>query len=87
MGKLDSSQTKAALSLCLNLFGSPEAWVGERRLELPVKKMWGLLAYLALEGPTSRGKLVSLLWSDLDEESARRNLRLGLHRVKSKTPG
>jgi DNA-binding SARP family transcriptional activator/tetratricopeptide (TPR) repeat protein len=40
------------------------------------------LAYLALEGATNRSRLAALLWSDNDEESARRNLRRELHRLR-----
>lgn len=41
-----------------------------------------LLAYLALEGPTPRGRLAALLWPDVDEERARGNLRQRLLRLK-----
>jgi DNA-binding SARP family transcriptional activator/predicted ATPase len=47
-----------------------------------VKKMLGLLAYLALEGPTTRARLADLFWSEIDEASARRNLRVELHRLR-----
>ena len=41
-----------------------------------------LLAYLAVEGPTPRGRLATLLWPDADEERARGNLRQRLLRLK-----
>jgi DNA-binding SARP family transcriptional activator len=41
-----------------------------------------LLAYLAIEGPTPRGRLATLLWPDADEERARGNLRQRLLRLK-----
>lgn len=44
-----------------------------------------LLAYLALEGPTPRGRLAALLWPDVDEERARGNLRQRLLRLKRTT--
>jgi tetratricopeptide (TPR) repeat protein len=42
----------------------------------------GLVAYLALEGSTTRTRLASLFWSENDEDSARRNLRRELHRLR-----
>lgn len=44
-----------------------------------------LLAYLAVEGPTPRGRLASLLWPEVDEERARGNLRQRLLRLKRTT--
>jgi DNA-binding SARP family transcriptional activator len=41
-----------------------------------------LLAYLAVEGPTLRGRLAALLWPEVDEERARGNLRQRLLRLK-----
>ncbi|HXF47291.1 MAG TPA: hypothetical protein VNK91_14340, partial [Burkholderiaceae bacterium] len=44
-----------------------------------------LLAYLAVEGPTPRGRLATLLWPDVDEERARGNLRQRLLRLRRAT--
>ena len=41
-----------------------------------------LLAYLAIEGPTPRGMLATLLWPDVDDERARSNLRQRLFRLR-----
>ncbi len=41
-----------------------------------------MLAYLAVEGPTPRGKLAAMLWPDVDDERARGNLRQRLLRLK-----
>ncbi|MEO8312662.1 MAG: AAA family ATPase, partial [Caldimonas sp.] len=41
-----------------------------------------LLAYLCVEGPTSRARLASLLWPDADEARARGNLRQRLLRLR-----
>jgi len=41
-----------------------------------------LLAYLALEGPTPRRVLASLLWPDVDGDRARANLRQRLYRLR-----
>jgi len=41
-----------------------------------------MLAHLAVEGPTPRGKLAAMLWPDVDDERARGNLRQRLLRLK-----
>ena len=41
-----------------------------------------LLAWLAIEGPTSRARLIALLWPDSDGESARNVLRQRLFQIK-----
>jgi len=64
------------------LFGVPRVVRGEREVALTVRKTLALVVYLAIEGPSSRAKLAELLWSDLDEATARRNLRRALHRLR-----
>ena len=66
----------------LQLLGKPGVWLDGQAVVLPTKKLLGLIAYLALEGPTSRSRLADLCWSDNDEASARRNLRRELHRLR-----
>lgn len=46
------------------------------------RKPAALLAYLALEGPTTRSKLAYLFWPESREEAARVNLRQLLRRVR-----
>jgi DNA-binding SARP family transcriptional activator len=48
---------------------------------LPTRKAVALVAFLLLEGETSRTRLARLFWSHLDEEDARRNLRQELYRI------
>ncbi len=69
-------------SLRLRLLGAPVVELAGRPLALPTRKLLGLLAYLALEGPTSRGKLAGLFWSEQDEATARGNLRRELNRLR-----
>src|SRR5260370_31282188 len=53
-------------------------------VDLPSKKLVGLLAYLALTGPApqSRDKLVGLLWGSHFEAQARQNLRQAVFRLR-----
>ena len=54
---------------------------GGGRVRLPTRKALALLAYLSLEGQTSRAHLAGLLWSDFYDDQARKNLRQELHRL------
>lgn len=65
------------------LLGTFVARVDGREVDLPVKKTRALLAWLAVEGRASRQRLAGVLWGDLDEPTARRNLRRAVHRLRS----
>jgi len=54
---------------------------GGRRCALEPKDAL-LLAYLAIEGPTNRGRLAALAWPEADDARARGNLRQRLLRLK-----
>jgi len=65
--------------LCLRFLGGHEIRHSGFPVILETKKSAALLAYLALDPkPHPRQKLAELLWGDLPEESARRNLRHAL---------
>ncbi|WP_162485433.1 BTAD domain-containing putative transcriptional regulator [Deinococcus deserti] len=53
-----------------------------RPVTLPTRKAFALVAYLAVEGATSRAMLASLLWGDTDEERARGHLRREVYRLR-----
>ena len=84
--KLEAEDISEDLGLKCCLLGTPMFLLDGREITVRFKKVLGLIAYLALEGTTSRLNLVGLLWSDLDESSARRNLRRELHRLGTKNP-
>jgi DNA-binding SARP family transcriptional activator len=72
------------LPYILSLLGAP-------RLETPSKtltlegRLAAVLAYLALEGATSKYKLAGLLWPDSGETAARNNMRQLLRRFRQST--
>ena len=70
------------VTLELRLLGPPAIHLAGIEISPPTRKSLALLAYLALEGSQSRGKLADLLWSDLDEDGARKNLRKELFRLR-----
>ncbi len=79
---LRAETLKTTSALELRLFGTGEVWLEGQRLAVGHRKTLALLAFLALEGETSRSQLASVFWSEYDEESARRNLRRELHRLR-----
>ncbi len=56
---------------------------GAQPIAMPVRKTLALLVYLALEGRSPRDRLADLFWPELDEPTARRNLRRALHRLRT----
>ncbi|GIW25816.1 BTAD domain-containing putative transcriptional regulator [Meiothermus sp.] len=66
----------------LRLLGAPVVEQAGKPLALPTRKLLGLLAYLALEGPSPRSKLAGLFWSEQDESAARGHLRRELNRLR-----
>ncbi|MCP2013201.1 DNA-binding SARP family transcriptional activator [Deinococcus sp. HSC-46F16] len=64
------------------LLGPPELRCGGRAVPLPTRKALALVAYLALEGRTSRAVLAELLWPDAGGGQARGHLRRELHRLR-----
>jgi DNA-binding SARP family transcriptional activator len=76
-----------APTLELRLFGVGTITKASEVIVLATRKALALIAYLALEGTTTRGKLAWLLWSDLPEEAARNNLRKELFRLRETNLG
>jgi DNA-binding SARP family transcriptional activator/tetratricopeptide (TPR) repeat protein len=66
----------------LRLIGEAVGLHGDGRTLVLERKDALMLAYLAIEGPTPRGTLATLLWPDVDDERARSNLRQRLFRLR-----
>ncbi|MEO5881955.1 MAG: BTAD domain-containing putative transcriptional regulator [Caldimonas sp.] len=66
----------------LTLLGSPEVRHDGVPWRPPTKKSVALLAIVAADGAVPRGRLCALLWPELDETTARRNLRRELARLR-----
>lgn len=67
----------------LQLAGRPAAVPGGTATPQPLAERDGaLLAWLALEGPTSRSRVAALLWPDSDAVAARNSLRQRLFRLR-----
>ncbi|MEM8862720.1 MAG: BTAD domain-containing putative transcriptional regulator, partial [Chloroflexota bacterium] len=72
------------MALRLKLFGRPNITLeGDAPLPAFSNKALGLVYYLAVtRQPSSREALAGLLWSDVDEDRARRNLRVELSKLR-----
>lgn len=69
--------------LTLHLFGTPALLAGDgARLRFPDRRSVACLAVLAIDGPTPRSRLATLLWDEQGDADARRNLRRELHRMR-----
>lgn len=72
----------------LRLLGQPALYLGQAALNLPTRKLWGLLAYSSVQAPLPRKKIAELLWENQNEERSRANLRQELYRLRgSKAEG
>lgn len=70
--------------LRLHLLGKPEAWLDDAPLtEFSTAKTEALLYYLAVtKGPHSRETLAELLWGDMPDAAAKRNLTKALSTLR-----
>ena len=66
----------------LELLGTPRVRQGVAHAPVRSRKALVLLGILALDGRAPRSRIAALLWSELDSERARRNLRRELHRLR-----
>lgn len=81
---MDDSQGAPA-ALHFNLLGNVVVKLGQDEVVLETAKARALLIYLALTGrPQQRAHLVDLLWSEMPEASARRNLTTTLASLRKR---
>jgi hypothetical protein len=66
----------------LQWLGPPRLLLDGQPVALPTRKACALLLLLAVGGSVARPRLCAWLWPDLDESSARRNLRRELARLR-----
>lgn len=66
----------------LRLIGEPVCLHGAGQVLALERTDALMLAYVAIEGPTPRKALASMLWPDVDDERARANLRQRLFRLR-----
>ncbi|MFN3862082.1 MAG: BTAD domain-containing putative transcriptional regulator, partial [Roseateles sp.] len=77
-----SRPARAAIGPRLRLAGAALLCRADGSLEALAPRDAALLAWLALEGPTDRGRLAALLWPDSDAARARNALRQRLFQLR-----
>ncbi|ADL13438.1 AAA family ATPase [Acetohalobium arabaticum] len=70
----------------VTVLGTPVVELDGKPIDFPYKKVEALLYYLVVKKKTRRNKLASLLWGDMEESKAKKNLRNALYQLK-KTVG
>lgn len=65
--------------IIVNLLGIPEVYKDDKKIKFPFKKAEALFYYLMLKKVSSRDTLADLLWGDLDQQLAKKNLRNALY--------
>ncbi|AOY74774.1 AAA family ATPase [Clostridium formicaceticum] len=66
----------------LQLFNTPAIFKNNTRIFLPFKKAEALFYYLVVHQRATREELVHLLWGEIDEETAKKNLRNAMYKIR-----
>jgi len=70
------------MQIVLHLFGKPSLKIDERSIEISLKKSEAMLYYIAFEKRVTRDEVVSIIWCDIEQQTAKKNLRNSLYRLK-----
>ncbi len=70
------------MAIGITWLGPPCITQGGQRVIFPFRKAEALFYYLAVEKRATRDRLLALLWADMDEGTARKNLRNGLYIIR-----
>ena len=70
------------MKIQLQLYGKPSLKIDEQNIEISLKKSEALLYYVAYEKRVTRDELVGVIWSDVVDQTAKKNLRNSLYRLK-----
>ncbi len=71
------------MEIMVRFLGRPKVEINSVPVELEQKKTQALLLYMLFNGSCTRDELAELLWCDYPGESARRNLRNSLYKLKT----
>ncbi|MEW6244489.1 MAG: AAA family ATPase [Bacillota bacterium] len=68
-------------SVRVQLFNTPAVYMNGVKVLFPFRKAEALFYYLVVERQASRDELVNLLWGDLEEDTAKKNLRNAIYKI------
>lgn len=66
----------------LQLFGKPSLKMDQTSVEISLKKSEAMLYYIAYEKRVTRDEVVSIIWCDVEQQIAKKNMRNSLYRLK-----
>ncbi|WZL73822.1 BTAD domain-containing putative transcriptional regulator [Clostridiaceae bacterium 35-E11] len=66
----------------VKLFGTPVVLKNQETIVFPLKKAEALFYYLLVNGQASRDTLVNLLWGEIGEKTAKKNLRNAMYKIR-----
>ncbi|MCK8060991.1 MULTISPECIES: BTAD domain-containing putative transcriptional regulator [unclassified Fusibacter] len=67
----------------VTVFGEPGVYLNNQQVRFPFKKAEGLFYYMAIHKEVTRERLIHLFWADLEDQSAKKNLRNALYIIKT----
>ena len=70
------------MQMALHLFGKPSLKIDAQSVEISLKKSEAMLYYIAYEKRVTRDEVVSIIWCDIEQQTAKKNLRNSLYRLK-----
>jgi len=66
----------------IKLLGEPQIMIDNEVIKISLKKSEAMLYYLIANKKCSKDEMTNLLWGDKNDASAKRNLRVNLHKLK-----
>lgn len=66
----------------LQLYGKPGLKIDGHSVEISLKKSEALLYYIAYEKRVTRDEVVGVIWNEVEQQMAKKNLRNSLYRLK-----
>ncbi|SNS89589.1 DNA-binding transcriptional activator of the SARP family [Anaerovirgula multivorans] len=68
--------------ICVKLFSTPTIEKDHEKIFLPFRKAEALFYYLVVQQQATRDELVNLLWGEVEEETAKKNLRHAMYKIR-----
>lgn len=71
--------------ISVKLLGNPSVKLNNNKITFPYKKAEALFYYVCINKKVSREEAINIFWSDSNEETARKNLRDAIYKIKTST--